>query len=139
MHAIGEGESALADILGANLTRKIIQAAEDVCVDLLQALYRSRLQRIQKAAFKEVIRLLLALPIDGIVAVGKPVQEGICPVGGIMLRQRLDTFCIKRIRCTLLAIRGLKLEVVSDTHELNSITAQLMARIMSIAENHHLE
>ena len=51
VHAIGEGESALADILGANLTRKIIQAAEDVCVDLLQALYRSRLQRIQQAAF----------------------------------------------------------------------------------------
>ena len=47
---------------------------------LLQALYRSRLQRIQQAAFKEVIRLLLALPIDGIVAVGKLVQEGICPV-----------------------------------------------------------
>ena len=38
-----------------------------------------------------------------------------------MLCQRLDTFCIKRIRRPLLAVRSLKLEVVSDTHELNSI------------------
>lgn len=38
-----------------------------------------------------------------------------------MFRQRLDTLRVQRIRGTLLAIRGLKLELVSDTHELNSI------------------
>ena len=73
VQSIGEGESALADILGSNLTRKIIQASEDVCVNLLQALYRSRLQRIQQPAFKEVICPLLALSVDSIVAVGEPV------------------------------------------------------------------
>ena len=93
-------------------------------MNLLQALHRPRLQRIQQPAFKEVIRFLLALPVDGIVAVGEPIQESIRPVGRIVLRQRLGTLCIQRIRRPLLAVRRLELEVVSDTHELNPLPGE---------------
>ena len=65
------------------------------------------------------------MPVYGIVAVGKPVQEGICAVGGIVFRQRLDTLRVQRIRSPLLPIRSLELEVVSDTHELYPFYSEL--------------
>ena len=48
--------------------------------------------------------------------------------------QRLNTLRIQGIRSPLLAIRSLKLEVVSDTNQFDPL---LMARTMSMAENHH--
>ena len=47
-------------------------------------------------------------------------------------------FRIKRIQCPLLAVRSLKLEVVSDTHELNSITAQFPLEPAPIVTGLHI-
>ena len=53
MHTIGEGETALADVLCPDLTGEIIQPAENVGVDLLQAFDGPRHQGVQQTTVKE--------------------------------------------------------------------------------------
>ena len=57
-------------------------------------MHGSRLQGIQQAAFKEIVSFLFALAVEGIVTIGKPIQEGIGPVGWVVFGQRLNTLVV---------------------------------------------
>ena len=60
-----------------------------------------------------------SLSVNAVVA--EPIEKGISPIVGIVRGQSLHTFRIHRIGLTLLAVRSLEFEVVSDTHELNIV------------------
>ena len=75
MQGVGKSEAPLADVLAPDLTGEVVQAAEDVGVDLLQTLDRSRLQRCEQTAFEESVRLGAAFAVDGIFAVSQPLDE----------------------------------------------------------------
>ena len=107
-------------------------------MNLLQAFDATRLQRIQQAAFKHRICLLFALPVNGVVAVGKPIQESVRPVVGIMLGKGLYTLRVHRVRSPLLTVRGFEFEVVSDTHELNAIGSEFPLGILLVPNGPHL-
>ena len=57
-------KKALCNVHTANFTGKVIESAEDIGMNLLQALYRAYLYIIYKSAFKQFISLLLALFVD---------------------------------------------------------------------------
>ena len=94
MQGVSKSKTSFTDILGADLTSKVIQTTEDIGVNLLKTLDGTRFQRVKQSAFKQVICLLFTLPINSIVAVGEPVQESIRTIGGIVLGQRLDALCV---------------------------------------------
>ena len=60
---------------------------------------------------------------DSVVIV--EAKEGIGPVGWVVFGQRLNTLRIQGIRSPLLAIRSLKLEVVSDTNQFDPLLGHL--------------
>ena len=88
---------------------------------LLQALNSPWFHAVKQATFNKRVSFFLALPINAVVAIGKPVEESIGTIVGIMLSYRLHTRCIQRICKSLFAIRSLEFEVVSDTNQLNAI------------------
>ncbi|MBQ6097687.1 MAG: hypothetical protein IJK99_08060 [Bacteroidales bacterium] len=63
----------------------------------------------------------VGLAVYGVVAVNEPAEESVGAVVGVVLCKSLYGISIKGICGTLLAVRGLKFEVVSDTNLLNSV------------------
>lgn len=63
----------------------------------------------------------VSLAVYGVVAVNEPAEESVGAVVGVVLCKSLYGISIKGICGTLLAVRGLKFEVVSDTNLLNSV------------------
>ncbi len=81
--------------LGAYLSGKVVEPAEEVGMDLLEALHRARLHTVEDAALKQRVGFLLTLTVDGVVAIDEPVEEGACAVVGIVFGQGLNTLGIQ--------------------------------------------
>ena len=61
-----------------------------------------------------------------LVTIDEPIKKLSGTVVRIVLGERLYTIVIEYICSTLLSIRSLEFEVVSDTHELNSFCVELL-------------
>ena len=68
---------------------------------------------------------LLALPVDGAVAVSEPVEEGGGAVVGDVFGYYIYLLGIKDVACVVLTVLGGYLQFVSATHELNPVSFQL--------------
>lgn len=66
-----------------------------------------------------------ALPVNSVVAVCEPVEKCARAVVGIMLGKKNNAFAVEHIGLSLLAVRSLKFEPESGTHELNALPIQL--------------
>lgn len=64
-----------SQFLGAYLTCKIVEFGEEVGVNLLKAFDSSRLHILKQATLNEGIGFLLALSVEGVVAINEPVEE----------------------------------------------------------------
>ena len=127
-----EDGSTLRDGLGAYLTSKVVEAAEDVGMYLLEALDGARLHAVEQAALDEGVGFLLALSVDGVVAIHKPVKEGIGAVVGVILGKCMNTRIIKSVSGTLLTVGSPKFELVSDTNQLDTLLGHLAFQVFPI-------
>ena len=91
-------------------------------MNLLQALNGSRLHTVEQVALDKRIGFFLALPINAVVAICEPVEKRTGTIIGIVFRQSLNTIAIQCISKALFTIWSLEFEVVSDAHELNTVT-----------------
>ena len=66
------------------------------------------------------------------------MKESVRTIVRIVLRQSLHTICIQRISVSLLAIRSLEFEVVSDAHELNAICSKFLFQPSPIVTSFHI-
>ncbi len=97
VHTIRESKTSFGNILGTYLACKVVKATKEISVYLLQTLDTARFCRLQDATFKELICFLFALPIDGVVAVGKPIEKVISTIVGVVLCQQYNILTIKNI------------------------------------------
>ena len=112
-HAVdGHGTVFAAEMIGGGAILHLL---------ILPALNGSWLHAVKQTALDECVGLLLALSVETVVAIGKPTEEGVGTIVGIMLSYRLHACCIQGICESLLTIGGLEFELVSDTNQLNAI------------------
>ena len=104
-------------------------------MNLLQGLYCSNVFIGYEVAFHEGVCLLLALAIYCVVTICEPVKECVCSIVWIVLGEDFHTFIVKSISSSFLSVRSLKFEVVSDTHELNSICIQFLLQSTPIVSS----
>ena len=91
---------------------------------LLQAFDTAGFERIEQATFEEVVCFFATLTINRIVRINKPVQKVICPTIRVVFCQYAYAISIQNICLSLFAIRSLKFEVVSSTHDFNAFCTE---------------
>ena len=106
--------SILPNGLRTNLSGKVVESTKEISVNLLQALYRSWFHAVEQTTLNKGVGFLLALSVNGVIAIGKPFKKLTGAVVGIVVCNRLNTIGIKRIGKTLFTIRSLKFEVVRE-------------------------
>ena len=129
MQRVGEGETALADVLAPDLPGEIVQAAEDVGVDLLQTLDGSGLQGSEQTAFEQGVRLGAAFAVDGIFAVCQPLDEWYGVTAGDEFDQREDILLAH-------AIGEVALPIGSGHFQLTTACSQLRVFLLETALQH---
>lgn len=63
----------------------VVEATEDICVNLLPGLYLSNVFICHEVAVHKCVGLLLALPVYSVVTICEPVKECVCSVVRIVL------------------------------------------------------
>ena len=58
-----------------DLTGKVVEAAEEIGVDLLQSFHRTDFDVVDERTFKQGIRFQLALAVDDFVAISEPLDK----------------------------------------------------------------
>ena len=76
------------------LTSKVVQATEEIGMNLLQGFHLTHIFVCNKVAFPKGVGLLATLTVDGVVAIGKPVKEIHSALIISIFRQQSYALCI---------------------------------------------
>ena len=114
------------------LTCKIVKSSKEIGVNLLQGFHFTNVFVCHKVAFPKSISLFATLPVDGIVAIGEPVEEVHSALIICIFCKQFDSFCIQYVCIISLTISSTQFQLVSTTNQLISFLTQFSLKIFPV-------